>query len=164
MSEILSILLNFVLLGLLSAGIYYALRLSKQLTDLRQSRAEMQRFIIDFTNTVQRAESGIHTLKQTARNCGDDLEEQIEKGSSLRDEMRLLIASADQIATRLSDTAAATTRKLAAESPSAPATPVEKQEDSMCSIKKFPSPERRPESKMTSAAEKDLLQALEKLG
>ena len=174
MSTIFSFILDIILIALLIAGIVYAMRLSKQLAGLRASRAEMERFVVEFSTTVQRAESGIRGLKLAARTGGDDLEKQIEKAHLLRDELQFLVESADQIATRLSETATIATRTTAPEQQSQP----------MASVTVLSQPKQAPENKPASvkslsasaekkvphvkgaqsAAENELLKALEKLG
>jgi hypothetical protein len=44
-----SLFFDFVLIGLLAAGISYAVKLTKQLAEMRASRAEMERFVLDST-------------------------------------------------------------------------------------------------------------------
>ena len=105
MSGILSLILDLALIGLLIAGIGYAMRLTRQLKGLRASRSEMERFVMEFSATVERAEAGIRGLKQAARSGGDDLEQLIEKAQMLRDELHFLVESADKIANRLSNAA-----------------------------------------------------------
>lgn len=159
MGDIVSFLLDVILIGLLLTGIVYAMRLSKQLADLRNSRSDMQKFVTDFSSTVQRAEAGVRGLKQAARDGGDDLERLIEKATLIRDELHFLVGSADHIATRLSDTAASATR---GDSPRA-ATPkpdaAKKSQVSASQIKV----EKKTGAAATSA-ERELMRALEKLG
>jgi Domain of unknown function (DUF6468) len=107
----LSLFLDLVLIGLLVYGIRAALVLQKQLKDLRQSRSEMEKFVADFNGTVLRAEAGIKGLKQAAREGGDDLEQLIDRGHSLREELHFLIESADQIANRIASSARADNNK-----------------------------------------------------
>ncbi|NTU76417.1 MAG: hypothetical protein HGA90_01135 [Alphaproteobacteria bacterium] len=167
MNGFFALLLDLVLIGLLITGIVYALRLSRQLKNLRASRTEMERFVLDFSATVHRAESGVRGLKQAARTSGDDLEKLIEKAQSLRDELHFLVESADQIATRLSDTAATATRAFASEpEKSAPLSAAAKPR-----IASVPTPESSKTAAASdkkggasSAAERELMRALEKLG
>ncbi len=168
MNGFFSLALDLTLIGLLATAIYYAVGLSRQLGELRASRAEMEKFILDFNITVQRAEAGILGLKQAARSGGDDLEQLIDKARSLRDELHFLVESADQIASRLSDTAATATRRTQADAtetrttrPSAPATAT------VTPIKtELPASEKRLNLSpaASSAAERELLKVLEKLG
>jgi hypothetical protein len=143
-----SLLLDGVLIVLLVVGIVYAVKLHRQLAILRSSHAAMERFVVDFNGTVVRAESSIKGLKQAARSSGDDLEQLIEKAQKIIDEMTFMMESADQIADRLSAVASSST--LVASPAAAVATP-------------SAAPKTAPPD-ATSAAEQDLLQALEKLG
>ncbi|MDD5587038.1 MAG: DUF6468 domain-containing protein [Alphaproteobacteria bacterium] len=180
MAGLFSFLLDLVLIGLLVTGIYYAVRLSRQIAGLRASRAEMERFVFDFGSTVERAEAGIRGLKQAARSSGDDLEQLIEKANALRDELHFLVESADRHADRLSGSApqgqpvrkadkatvaeAHNPRESAKPAPqglpgAAPTAPGP-------ATDAFAGSEKKPAQTAgaTSAAEKELLQALKKLG
>lgn len=163
MSAVLSIILDVIMIGLLITGIAYAVKLHRQLLALRASRGEMERFVAEFSQTVQRAEAGIKGLKLAAREGGDDLEKQIDKAQQIKDELQFLVQSADQIATRLSDTAASAARAMMPESVRAqpapqPAKPAAKPAD------KKPADKKAETTAASSRAEAELLQALEKLG
>ncbi len=164
----LTFLLDLALIGLLITGIFYAVRLTRQLAGMRASRAAMERFVLDFSTTVVRAENGVKNLKATARSSGDDLEKLIEKAHSLRDELHFLVESADQMASRLSDTARATRGAKSAEKESKP--PV-KTEALRRKTSRLSSEQKKPletpalsSFSATSAAEKDLMRALKKIG
>lgn len=150
---ILSLLLDLVLATLLGVGIFYAVRLTRQLSEMRANHLAMERFVTDFNATVLRAEAGIRGLKNAARQAGDDLEHLIEKGQSLRDELHFLTESADQIAARLSDKAASATRGNAET----------KKEEPAAAAKTAP-PAREEPPKPSSAAERELLNLLKKSG
>lgn len=159
MGDIISFLLDVVMAGLLITGIVYAMRLSRQLAALRASRGEMERFVAEFSATVQRAEAGVRGLKQAARDSGDDLEKLIGKAETIRDELAFLVESADQIANRLSDSAAGAARSMLrpespASSAAAGAAPLPFAKSAR------PEPARAP----VSAVERDLLRVLEKRG
>lgn len=156
-----SLFFDFVLIGLLAAGISYAVKLTKQLAEMRASRAEMERFVLDFNATVTRAEAGIRGLKNASREAGDDLEKLIERGHNLRDELHFLIESADQIASRLSEKASTATRagtetreSPAASSSSAPASASPSLKATKAAIDPL----------AASAAERELLRVLKKIG
>lgn len=169
--EFLSVLLDVALILLLLTGIRYAIKLSGQLAEMRSSRADMEKFVLEFTSTVGRAEAGVRGLKNAARSCGDDLEKLIEKGQALRDELHFLTESADQMASRLSTAATRATVKPEAsvkETPAPQASPKmaaketasAKAQDALEKIQKIAGGSLKP----TSTAERDLLRALEKLG
>src|SRR5436190_1363606 len=110
MAEWIRVLLDLVLIGVISAGLYQAARLIKHLANLKQGRIDMERFVHEFNATVIRAEAGIKGLRIAARESGDDLEKLVEKAVMVRDELHFIVESADQIAERLSNTASSAMR------------------------------------------------------
>ncbi|MDX9689728.1 MAG: hypothetical protein EOM37_05885 [Proteobacteria bacterium] len=159
-----AIFLDVVMIGLLGTGIFYAVRLTRQLAEMRASRAEMQRFVIDFNQTVLRAEAGVQNLKHTARSSGDDLEKLIEKSHSLRDELMFLVESADQAANRLSQRATSA-KSVAAPTPQTTTPSSPKNIKEPASAPKATVPKAEPFSfKAASTAEQELLRVLKKLG
>ena len=167
--EIVKLTLDIVIIAALALAVRYAWRLEKQLRLLRESREEMARYTADFARNVDRAETGIKSLKLMARASGDDLEQLVEKAQALRDELQFVVDHANTIAdkiTRLGGQLAQQQSK-AAESPMpavtpppAPAAPV-------------PATERPPLRAVVggsaappeprSRAERELLQALQKM-
>jgi len=153
--------LDIVLILLIGGGLVQATRLIWHLAGLKQGRADMERFVHDFNAAVVRAELGIKNLKQAARSTGDDLEKLVEKAAAVRDELTFIVESGDQLAGRL---AAAATSVVRSEPPSeskatAPIVPVE---GSPSAVTPFTA--RKPEGPQPSSrAEKELLQALQKL-
>lgn len=174
----LSFLLDLTLVGLLSTGIFYAIRLSQQLAAMRASRNEMERFVVDFSTTVTRAENGIKGLKATARSSGDDLEKLIDSAKHMRDELHFLVESADTIADRLSNTAATaatatrqgTAPKQAAKAPTPKAAPktaaktAQKPAARKSHAEALAALSASGDKLVSSAAEKELLRALKKIG
>jgi hypothetical protein len=150
-----SIIVDVALIVFLGVGIFYAIRLMAQLATFRSSRADMERFVMEFNGTVLRADASIKGLKQAARSSGDDLEQLIEKAQKMTDELNIMIETADQIASRLGDGAAKLTATLKTEPVPARQAPPEKP---------VAAPIPQQTAIKTSAAEKDLLNALEKMG
>lgn len=158
MSDIISNLISLILIGTVGTGIAYAIKLIKQLQELRGSRAEMERFVAEFSGTVLRAETGVKNLRQAAREGGDDLEKLIEKAQLIRDELHFLIESADTMASRISKEASGVARQIIVEpsvTPVVAPTPAPQ-----VTAKVEPAPQPQPATK----AERDLLQALGRLG
>jgi hypothetical protein len=163
MSEWIRSFLDLILIFCVGAGLVQATRLIKHLIDLRQGRVEMERFVHDFNATVMRAEAGIKGLRQAARESGDDLEKLVEKSQSVRDELQFIVETADQVAERLSKSASVVMRpEVKAEAKTAHAKMEAQPGPQVTSIvakkndlKDMPVP--------TSRAEKELLQALQKL-
>ena len=89
--DIIKLLLDVVMIGLLGAGVYFALRLEKQLRVLRTSNAEMAKYTAEFARNIDRAEAGIKSLKQTARTSGDDLEKLLDRAATIREELQFVV-------------------------------------------------------------------------
>ena len=157
MGGIFSDIISLILIGTVVTGIAYAIKLIRQLQELRGSRAEMERFVTEFSGIVLRAETGVKNLRQAAREGGDDLEKLIEKAQLIRDELHFLIESADTMASRISKEASGVARQIIVE-PNAPAvapvTPPAPQA----------APKAEPIPQPATKAERDLLQALGRLG
>ena len=178
MAEWIRSALDLILIAMVGLGLYQAARLIKHLAGLRQGRVEMERFVHEFNATVIRAEAGIKGLRNAARDSGDDLEKLVEKAMMLRDELTFIVESADQIAERLSQTASnavrpevTKTEKQTAPPASVAAPAAAKAEPKVIADVKPQQPAVPPvrlaDSKETSQpasrAEKELLQALQKL-
>jgi len=158
MITILGFTLDLFLIILLGAGISFAMKLTKQLKEVRSGHAEMERFVVAFNSTVMRAEASVRDLKQAARSSGDDLEQLIEKGNGLKDELMFLTESADKIATQLSNAASMVKR-----------TPSSVQKNNKNKDKKpiadiSSIKQKKKEHTPSSAAEKELLRVLKKMG
>ena len=162
MTEWIGLFLDVVLIAVVGVGIVHAVRLIRQLRDLRAGRAEMERFVREFNGAVMRAEAGIKALRAAARESGDDLEKLVEKSVMVRDELNFLVESADGVAERLSVAASGVLHK------GQPATPPKVAEERRPVTPPEPSVAKPvqavlPETMPSSRAEKELLQALQKL-
>ena len=175
--------LDVVLIAMVAVGLVQAGRLIKHLAGLQESRVEMEKFVRDFSATVYRAEAGIKSLKQAARDSGDDLEKLVQKAVLIRDELNFIVGSADQIAERLSHSASHAVKsedkgpglsseprpKTAAEKPSVIATVKPRNATGatptalVSAPTSSPQPEAAPTPQPSSRAEQELLQALQKL-
>ena len=166
MDEWIRSLLDILLILMVGVGIYQAARLINHLTGLRQSRGEMERFVHEFNATVIRAEAGIKGLKHAARESGDDLERLVEKAMLLRDELSFIVESADQVAERLTQSASKAVRPEApprTEKKAEPAKPAAEAKAPPAAAQPPRAPEVKDGAQPSSRAEKELLQALQKL-
>jgi hypothetical protein len=179
MSEWVRAALDVILIGMVGAGLVQAVRLIKHLAGLQQGRIEMERFVHEFSATVFRAEAGIKGLKHMARESGDDLEKLVEKALLIRDELNFLVGSADQIAERLSNAASGAVKphdkSMRTEASPEPVSPFAKEPTKSTApvapvVVKDSAPAAAavasastPATPPTSRAEKELLQALQKL-
>lgn len=152
---VIQIILDLCLIGCLIYAVMVALRVEKQFAGLRAQRVEMERFVQEFSATVARAEAGIKTLKQVARDSGDDLEKLIERGQAMRDELRFVCDHADQLAEKVTSS----TQQLRV--PSLSAAPVLATDQRPFLSNEAGGQGEAPQGR--SKAERDLLKAVEKL-
>jgi hypothetical protein len=167
MSEWVGPALDILLIVMIGAGLVQVSRLIGHLVGLKKSRGEMERFVHEFGSTVSRAEAGIKALKQAARDSGDDLEHLVDKAGMIRDELKFIVDSADQLAERLTAAASSAVRpepkaksESRAEAKPEPRieTPPPAEPPAVTSLSS-----RKQETVPSSRAEKELLQALQKL-
>lgn len=97
----LSLILDVVILVLLGLTIVYAARLSLQLRRLRDSKSDLDRIVRELVKNIDRADRAIGGLKEAARDSGMELQEAIDKASSLADELGVITDSGDRLASRL---------------------------------------------------------------
>jgi hypothetical protein len=158
MAEWIRSALDIVLILMVGVGLYQAMRLIRHLSGLRQGRADMERFVREFNATVIRAEAGIKGLRGAARESGDDLEKLVNKALMVRDELHFIVESADQIAERLSQSAAS-----AARGDAKPETAASAEAKAPQVVFRSAESKEAPAAIPSSRAEKELLQALQKL-
>lgn len=101
MSPIVSLIIDVILVGLLGATIVYAIRLNKQIVELRDSRTEMAELIRGLNEATAKADAGVKGMKKAAMDTGEDLQKAIDKAAGLRDEMKFMIETGEALADRL---------------------------------------------------------------
>jgi hypothetical protein len=153
--DILKLLLDAVIIGLLGAGVYYALRLEKQLRILRVSQGEMGRYMADFARNIDRAEAGIKALKSTARESGDDLETLVARSQTLYDELKFVTDHADSLVEKITALGGTLTTQARSAEPRAERAPLR-------AVPTAPMPEKAAVGEPRTRAERELLQALRK--
>jgi hypothetical protein len=110
--EMVGIVLDILIIGLLGATIYSAYILNKRLDMIRKGRAELEALVRGFADATQRAEAGVTTMKRLANDTGEQLLKQIDRARALRDELQIMIETGDSLCSRLES--AATRAPLAA--------------------------------------------------
>lgn len=96
-----SMLLDMVMVLLLGGTIYFAWTLSDQMARFRNSRADMDRLVRELNMAVERAQSAILGLRETAQSSGEDLHRVMRQATELSDELQLMTESANALAGRL---------------------------------------------------------------
>jgi hypothetical protein len=141
--------LEIVLVMLLSATLFRAIRLERALGVLKRDRASLESLVVGFNASTHQAESGIQRLRAAADGTGRQIEAQLSKSVSLKDDLAFLTERGDRLADRLE-------MRVRAARPLV--------EDRDGEGRAAPNrPDRRPEidpSRGVSQVERDLLQAL----
>lgn len=135
----LGLIFDVAILGALGATIFYALKLSRQITQMQADRRAFEALISALNVAASRAESAIAAFKTTAAESGDKLQEKINAARALSDELEIIIQAGDNLADRLSGNASRARQAVVPEE-----TP------------RTPAPGMEPRSR----AEKELLEAL----
>jgi hypothetical protein len=131
--------LEIVLVVLLGATLFQAIRLERALGVLKRDRTSLESLVVGFNASTHQAESGIQRLRAAADGAGRQIESQLTKSVALKDDLSFLTERGDRLADRL-DTLVRAARPLTQERPGA--------------IPESDAP------KSTSQVEKNLLQAL----
>lgn len=100
-----SLILDIVIIVLLGATIFYALRLSRHLDAFRSNRSDMERLIRELSAQITRAQEGVTALDDASRSSGDELRSLITKAQGLTDELSLMTEAGDSLAARLENLA-----------------------------------------------------------
>lgn len=103
-----SLIFDGVLAALLMATIAYAVVLNRKLTELRQSRGEMERLIGEFAEATQQAEQGVGALRERAEDAQNVLDRRVaaaegrlEEARKLADDLAFMIDKGGKLADRL---------------------------------------------------------------
>jgi len=94
-------IIDVVVIALLGATIFYALRLERKLANMRSAQAALGDVIRELNSAAARAEAGIHGLKTAAVSSGQMLDDKIKRARSLNDELALLLQSGERLGQRL---------------------------------------------------------------
>lgn len=122
----LSLLIDLIMIVLLVLMIASTIPLNARLKTLKDSRKAFEALAQQFEASSQRADASIKSLHQAALNTGDDLQKTIADAKALRDELSIMIDSADRLAHRLgsaASTAPAAPQAKPAPTDVGPATP-----------------------------------------
>lgn len=99
--NLIGFVLNGVLLVLLGATIFFAVRLSLLLGSFRNSRGELASLISDLSRAIDQAQIAIAGLRESAREGGRELQDKISEARKLGDELDVMTASGEKLARRL---------------------------------------------------------------
>ena len=111
-----SLLIEGLLVLLLTATIYFAIRLNKRLTVLRVEKEQLEKLITQFELVADRAHSSLSGLRATADQVKSDLDDATNKSHAMRDELAFLIERADINAEKLAQLSSSKTGNFAQDS------------------------------------------------
>jgi hypothetical protein len=122
--SIFSMLLDIVVAGLLAVTIAYAVLLSRRLGALRNDRQQLEALVQSLDESSTRANSGIAALKNAAEEIGRTLQQKIEQGQGLRNDLNYLVelggSTADRMEAAIRATRGDAKRPAASPEPTAP--------------------------------------------
>lgn len=95
------LVIDLVVIALLAATIFYALRLERRLANVRDTQSALGDVIRELNSTATRAEAGIQGLKAAAASSGQALDDRIKRARSLADELGLLLQAGDRLGQRI---------------------------------------------------------------
>lgn len=110
--------LDLVLIGLLAATLFHALRLERALGVLKRDRSALEALVAGFNASTRQAEHGIERLHAAADGAGRQVAKQMDAAAALRDDLQFLLERGEALANRL-DGAVRTARARAADLPQA---------------------------------------------
>ncbi len=102
-----ALLFDAVLALLLLATIVYAAILNRKLSALRDSRQEMEGLVGRFAEATTKAETILADIRQSAGETGRTLQEAIDRGNVVADDLVFLVERAGSVADRLEGAAKA---------------------------------------------------------
>jgi hypothetical protein len=137
-------ILEAVLVLLLAATLFHALRLERALGVLKRDRAVLEDLVTSFNASTRQAEAGIEQLRVAADGAGRQMARQIDTVTRLKDDLVFLLDRGEHLADRL-DSLVRAGRPLAAEA----LRPIQVADDDQAGL-----------PRVRSQAERDLLKAL----
>ncbi len=136
--------LEIVLVVLLGATLFQAIRLERALGVLKRDRSSLESLVAGFNASTHQAETSIQHLRATADGAGRQIESQLGQSVSLKDDIAYLTERGERLADRL-DSLVRAARPLAQDRSLSPAA--------------GRAPDARPATD-GSQIERDLMQAL----
>jgi Domain of unknown function (DUF6468) len=137
-------ILEAVLVLLLAATLFHALRLERALGVLKRDRAVLEDLVTSFNASTRQAEAGIEQLRVAADGAGRQMARQIDTVVRLKDDLVFLLDRGEHLADRL-DSLVRAGRPLAAET----LRPLHARDD-----------DQADQPRVRSQAERDLVKAL----
>ena len=147
-------ILDIVLVLLLAATLFHAIRLERALGVLKRDRASLETLVATFNSSTREAQDGIARLRAAADGAGRSIARQTDAAAMLRDDLAFLMDRGEKLADRM-DQLVRAGRGLVPEPAARPAVPGR----SDTQADEAPAAPLAP-TRVRSRAERDLLAAL----
>jgi hypothetical protein len=95
--------LEIVLVALLAATLFHAVRLERALGVLKRDLAVLEELVGGFNTSMRQAEAGTDRLRAAAEGAGRQLAQQIEAAAALKGDLTLLGERGERLADRLDE-------------------------------------------------------------
>jgi hypothetical protein len=156
-------ILDILLVVLLTATLFHAVRLERALGVLKRDRVALQELVASFDASTRAAETGIERLHAATEGPGRQIQRLIESGKTLKEDLTFLVQRGEGLADRLDESIRTThTARPMPETPAARSPYASQLESAEPSRRRVQggSAAQETEPKVRSQAERDLLKAL----
>ena len=143
--------LDILLVVLLAATLFHAVRLERALGALKRDRSALEALVGTFNASTHAAESGIERLRVATEGAGRLIQYQIETATTLKEDLTFLVQRGEGLADRLDELVRAARPTIAASEQPGSRAPYQRQAERVT---------REEEPRVRSQAERDLLKAL----
>src|SRR5215218_7809873 len=95
--------LDTLLVILLAATLFHAVRLERALGVLKRDRAALENLVATFNASTRAAESGIERLRASTDGAGRQIQRQIDSATTLKEDLTFLVQRGEGLADRLDE-------------------------------------------------------------
>jgi hypothetical protein len=148
-------ILDILLVVLLTATLFHAVRLERALGVLKRDRSALETLVADFNASTRAAETGIERLHVAADGSGRQIQRQIDTATTLKEDLTFLVQRGEGLADRLDEGVRAARPILSIASQTPTRAPYPSQ--ALTAMERAP---READPQPRSQAERDLLKAL----
>lgn len=163
MGQVLSVLLDFLMAGLLLATIIYCLKLNRRIKVLQDSKSELARIIREFDDSTKRATQSINEIHAATMRISENMQHKIDKANYLADDLEMMIEKGNKLTGKVDAGPLRPVRSQAEIPPAAASAPKRTLADIMparapeAAAATEPSEASRRPLRMRSRAEQDLM-------
>ncbi len=100
-ADLLSLIMDFVVLVALGGTIYFAMRLNNGLTNFRSSREELKTLISELSENIDQAQSSIESLRKASNTAANNLEDVLHDSKRMAEDLRMINDASNSLANRM---------------------------------------------------------------